>query len=83
MLWGFPRLATFVAMNICGPEVNYIYTWRNQHRLELEGGIQANNFKKLRDIYIEAIKKVNLSTIPVLAAEDETAIMAQVTYNEA
>ena len=49
----------------------------------MEGGIQASNFKKLRDIYIEAMKTVDLCTIPVLAAEDETAIMAQVTYNEA
>ena len=83
MLWGGPRLATFVAMNICGPEVHSSYRWRDQHRLELEGGIQASNFKKLRDIYIEAMKTVDLCTIPVLAAEDETAIMAQVTYNEA
>lgn len=29
------------------------------------------------------MKTVDLCTIPVLAAEDETAIMAQVTYNEA
>lgn len=83
MLWGGPRLATFVAMNICGPEVHSIYRWRNLHRLELEGGIQASKFQKLRDIYIEAMKRVDLRTIPVFAAEDETAIMAQVTYNEA
>lgn len=60
MLWGGPRLATFVAMNICGPEIHSIYRWRNQHRLELEGGIQASNFKKLRDIYIEAMRTVDL-----------------------
>lgn len=48
MLWGGPRLATFVAMmNICGSEVHSIYRWHNQHRLELEGGIQASNFQSL------------------------------------
>lgn len=83
MLWGGPRLATFVAMNICGPEVHSIHRWRNQHKVELEGGIQASNFKKLSDIYSEAMKKLGLSSIPVLAAEDETAIIAHVTYNEA
>ena len=82
MLWGGPRLATFVAMNICGPEVHSIYRWRNQHRVTLEGGIQAGNFKKLGEIYSEAMTKLGLSSIPVLAAEDETAIIAQVTYNE-
>lgn len=53
------------------------------HKVELEGGIQAGNFQKYSDIYIEAMKKLNLSSIPMLAAEDETAIIALVTYDQA
>ncbi|KAJ7371921.1 hypothetical protein OS493_022019 [Desmophyllum pertusum] len=80
---------SFVKTRICEEseelikEVHSIYRWRNQHKVELEGGIQASNFKKLSDIYSEAMKKLGLSSIPVLAAEDETAIIAHVTYNEA
>lgn len=68
-------------MNICGPEVHSIYKWHNQHKIELEGGIQAGNVRKFSDIYIEAMKKLDLSAIPVLAAEDETAIIALVMYD--
>ena len=50
MLWGGPRLVTFVAMNICGPEVHSIYRWHNKQS-GIGGGIQARNFKKLSDIY--------------------------------
>lgn len=83
MLWGGPRLATFVALNFCGPEVHSIYRWHNQHRVHLEGGIKKTNFEALRDVYKQIMEKLGLSSVPVLAAEDETAIIGQVSYSEA
>ena len=30
---GGPRIATFVAINLGGPEIHSMYRWRNQHRI--------------------------------------------------
>ena len=78
LLWGGPRLANFVALNLCGLEVHSIYRWRNQHRVVLNGGILLENFKKLACVYEKVMKVHGLLSVPVLAAEDETAIIGQV-----
>ena len=33
LMLGGPRIATFVAINLGGPEIHSIYRWRNQHRI--------------------------------------------------
>ena len=53
LLWGGPRLANFVALNLCG--VHSIYRWRSQHRVVLNGGILLKNFKKLVCVYENVI----------------------------
>lgn len=82
MLWGGPRLASFVALNIGGPEVHAVYRWRKQHHIHLVGRIDERNFVKLAVLYKEAKEKHGVSEIPVLAAEDETAIIGHITYNQ-
>lgn len=49
----------------------------------LVGGIQENNFKQLSAVFQEAMKNVGVYVVPVLAAEDETAIIGQISNNEA
>ena len=82
LMWGGPRIATFVATNLGGPEIHSIYRWRNQHRVDISGGIQEANFKKLGPLYKEAMANIKSSSVPVLAAEDETAIIGRVTYHQ-
>lgn len=48
----------------------------------LVGGIQENNFKQLSAVFQEAMKNVGAYVVPVLAAEDETAIIGQISNNE-
>ena len=79
---GGPRIATFVAINLGGPEIHSIYWWRNQHRVDISGGIQESNFKKLGPLYKEAMANISSTSVPVLAAEDETAIIGHVTYHQ-
>ena len=43
------------------------------------GGIEENNFKQLSAIFQEAMKNVGAYVVPVLAAEDETAIIGQIS----
>ena len=52
-------------------------------RVDLSGRIQEGNFKKLGSVYENIMKSHGLSSVPVMAAEDETAIIGQITYNEA
>ena len=82
LLWGGPRVATFVAINLCGPEIHSIYRWRNQHLVNLDGGFDENNFKVLGKLYKEAMNNLGVKHVPVLAAEDETAILGQISYSE-
>ena len=82
LMLGGPRIATFVAINLGGPEIHSIYRWRNQHSVDISGGIQQNNFKKLGPVYKEAMAKIKSCSVPVLAAEDETAIIGHATYHQ-
>ena len=82
LLWGGPRIANFVAINLGGPEIHSIYRWRNQHRTELDGGIKETNFKQLSVLYKEAMATGKVGPVPVLAAEDETGIIGQISYNQ-
>lgn len=41
LIWGGPRLATFVATNLFGPEIHSLYRWRNRDCTTLEGGIKS------------------------------------------
>ena len=78
---GGPRIATFGAINLGGPEIHSIYWWHNQHRVDISEGIQESNFKKLGPLYKEAMANITSSSVPVLAGEDETAIIGHVTYH--
>ena len=82
LMSGGPRIATFVATNLGGPEIHSIYLWRNQYCVDISGGIQETNFKKLGPLYKEAMANIKSSSVPILAAEDETAIIGRVTYHQ-
>ncbi len=78
--WGGPRLATFVAININGPEIHSIYRWRKQGKVTLESGLHESNFVALKDVFWQLHSR--LPQVPVIIAEDETAIVPEITYNQ-
>ena len=82
MYWGGPRIASFVAMNMLGPEVHSMYRWRKQKNLELVDGIAEENFVKIAMIYKDALRSLNINVALVQLSEDETAIIKKVTYNQ-
>ena len=82
LLWDRPRIATFVAINLCGPEIHSIYQWGNQHLEHLDGGFLENNFKVLDKLYLEPISNLGVKHVPVLGAEDETAILGKISYSK-
>ena len=43
-----------------------------------EVGVSEKNFVNLRSVYKEAMDKAGLKWVPVFAAEDETAVVAEV-----
>ena len=74
------RLQHFVALNLGGPEIHSIFV--NEHPIKLKGGLADANFKKLALLYKEVMSKIKSSCTPVLSAENETGIIAQITYNQ-
>ena len=80
MLWGGPRLATFVGLSLFGPEIHSVYRWRRKPRIDLKLGIKEENFQKIADIYKDIIKLKNISPVPFQASEHETAIVGKVPY---
>ena len=83
MYWGGPRIASFVALNLHGPEVHSLYRWRKNESLHLSEGIAEANFVKIVDIYKNIMSSLGLSKVPVQISEDETAIIRKITYDQA
>ena len=82
MYWGGPLIATFVALNLLGPEVHTLYCWRKKKDIDLEEGIVEENFVKITRIYEEALNTLSLGKVPVQLSEDETAIVRRVCYDQ-
>ena len=80
MYWGGPRLTSFVAANLLGPEFHSFYRWRNSKLVLLEGGITEQNFKVIAELYKETIGQIGCGKVPVELCEDETAIVKEVVY---
>ena len=82
MYWGGPRLGTFIAMNLFGPEVRSMWRWRKENLTVLLDGMAEQNFKQIGNIYREAMEKLKIGKVPVQLSEDETAIVKRVVYDE-
>lgn len=85
LIWGGPRLVTFVASNLFGPEIHSLYKWHNRDHTTLEGRINRADTSKTAVIYRESIAKQfknKTSLVPVLAAEDETAVISKVSQEK-
>lgn len=82
LLWGGPRLANFVSMNLFGPELHSVYRWRTENSIHLEPGLCEENFVKLNKIYTACQNAKSLPRVPVLFAEDETAIISSIEYSQ-
>ena len=82
LTWGGPRLATFVAKNLCGPEIHTIYRWRTENLVTIELGISNKTFERVAALYKELMSRHSIPMVPVLAAEDETAIVSKIMYAE-
>ena len=80
LLWGGPRLANFVALNLAGPEIHSIFQWRKNNSTKMSVGISSANFLQISRTYEEILAKKDIPKVPVLIAEDETAIIATVEY---
>ncbi len=77
-----PQLATFITNNLLGPEVHTIFRWRKQHQIDETCSINGEYFMKVGEIYKGIVEKRNLPRVPVFMAEDETAIIGKITYNQ-
>ena len=81
LMWGGPRLASFVALNIGGPEIHSIFRWRTENTKPYEANLNESNFAYIRSMIMQIKAKKNIPCVPVLLAEDETAIVRTVHYS--
>ena len=66
MYWGGPRLANFISLNLCGPDVHSVYRWRKNNKVNLDPGLSENNFALFGQIYRDAVLNASLNCIPVV-----------------
>ena len=81
LILGGPRLARFVAENLDGPGINTMYHWRQMNSLKLKTHVCESNMLQFIELYKNCKQKHGINhRVPVLTAEDETAIKAVVSY---
>ena len=83
LILGGPRLASFVSYNLHGPDIHTVYTWRQKRSRIIDADASPSTFQQLTQVYAEAKKKANINfLVPVMTAEDETAVKAEVAYHQ-
>ena len=82
LILGGPRIANFVAINMGGPNLNSIYRWRKINLISLKPGVEGENFRQYALIVKGVMELYKISPVPVLTAEDETAIVSVVQYHQ-
>ena len=82
LILGGPRIANFVAINMKGPKLNSIYKWRKLKSVSFKPGLDKDNFQQYAKIVKVLMEIHELPPSPVLAAEDETAIVRIVQYHQ-
>ena len=81
LILGDPWLAPFVSENMDGPDIHTIYGWRQRNIKKVLTDASTETFIQLTNIHKDAKAKADITTpIPVLTAEDETVIKAEVSY---
>ena len=70
----------FVALNLEGPMMSSVYTWRNNEKVSEDLKV---NVKIEREIISKAIEHLGLKgTLVAETSEDETAIIGKITYSQ-
>ena len=73
-------MANFVALNLAGPEIHSLYRWRKQHPKPVHVGLNETNFMSIKETYQAVHQAKGVPLVPVLLAEDETAIVGTIEY---
>ena len=82
LILGGPSIAKFVALNLDGPDIDTIHHWRRKSKLNLKLLPCKTNMDQFLALFSELKKKHNVPLVPVLTAEDETAVKSYVTYEQ-
>lgn len=83
LIWGGPRLASFVSMNLHGPDLSSIYTWRKLKTISITSDSTEKLFHRYADMYKQIKFALGIKgQVPCLLAEDETAIKGELAYSQ-
>ena len=83
LILGGPRLAAFVALNLGGPDASSCYRWKNKESINIAFHDIKKNMSILAEYYKKILSKYGITDrVPVLTAEDETAIKSIISYDQ-
>ena len=81
-IWGGERLVKFLSINLDGPDARTVRQEVQKNISPCQPGFQDLNFSKLKAMYRNLMAQYNINSVLVEQAEDETAIIKHLTYNQ-
>ena len=83
MIIAGPKVLTYVANNLNGPEKDSVYRWRKKNSRNFNSGISEVNFESALIIIEGMMKEKEIANqVPWLCAEDETGVQKGVTFHQ-
>ena len=83
MIYGGPRIASFVSVNLEGPMMSSIRRWTKDASVSWSLRDTDANIIIFKDILVKALEEVNIvGPIPSEISEDETSIIGRISYNQ-
>jgi hypothetical protein len=75
-----PAIASTVAVNLFGPSVSVIKGYKTKHKVHITGGVNEATFKRIAAFYKDFREQRSLPKVPVMLAEDETAVVRKILW---
>ena len=80
-IWGGERLVKFLSINLDGPDARTVRQEVQKNISACQPGFQDLHLSKLKTMYRNLMAQYNIKSVLVEQAEDETAIIKHLTYN--
>ena len=81
-IWGGERLVKFLSINLDVPDARTVRQEVQKNISACQPGFQDLHLSKLKTMYRNLMAQYNIKSVLVEQAEDETAIIKPLTYNQ-
>jgi hypothetical protein len=81
--WGGPRVVRLVGTHLSGPGLTTVQGWLRKEKIRAPSSIDEGYFRYLAEVYGDAMAQTGAKKGLVWMAEDETAIVKRVVWDQA